>query len=89
MREYFYDDIEVAPTYAPYVIIGRDILNKLEIFYDTALAAAAAQAQQLDSSATKMKKEMLLARLKYRKARRSDIDKSLREVFSAQMMAAK
>jgi ATP synthase F1 gamma subunit len=60
-----------------------------EIFYDTALAAAAAQTQQLDNSAQKMKKEMLAVRLKYRKARRSDIDKSLREVFSAKMVAAK
>jgi ATP synthase F1 gamma subunit len=60
-----------------------------EIFYDTALAAAAAQTQQLDSSAQKMKKEMQMVRLKYRKARRSDIDKSLREVFSAKMVAAK
>lgn len=59
-----------------------------EIFYDTALAAAAAQTQQLDNSATKMKKEVQLVRLKYRKAKRSDIDKSLREVFSAKMMAA-
>jgi ATP synthase F1 gamma subunit len=58
-----------------------------EIFYDTALAAAAAQTQQLDSSSQKMKKEMMAVRLKYRKARRSDIDKSLREVFSAKMMA--
>ena len=61
----------------------------LEIFSDTALAAAAAQAQQLDSSATKMKKEVQMVRLKYRKAKRGDIDKSLREVFSAKMMAAK
>jgi len=60
-----------------------------EIFYDTALAAAAAQTQQLDNSAQKMKKEMQSVRLKYRKARRSDIDKSLREVFSAKMVAAK
>lgn len=59
-----------------------------EIFSDTALAAAAAQAQQLDSSAGKMKKEVQTVRLKYRKAKRGDIDKSLREVFSAKMMAA-
>ena len=59
-----------------------------EVFYDTALAAAAAQTQQLDNSATKMKKEVQMVRLKYRKAKRSDIDKSLREVFSAKMMAA-
>lgn len=60
-----------------------------EIFFDTDLAAASAQTQQLDSSLSKMKKERDVVKLKWRKARRSDIDKSLREVFSAKMMAAK
>jgi F0F1-type ATP synthase gamma subunit len=60
-----------------------------EIFYDTNLAAASAQTQQLDSSLGKMKKEREVVKLKYRKARRGDIDKSLREVFSARMMATK
>jgi ATP synthase F1 gamma subunit len=60
-----------------------------EIFFDTNLAAAAAQSQQLDTSLTKMRKERDVVKLKYRKARRSDIDKSLREVFSARMMVAK
>jgi ATP synthase F1 gamma subunit len=60
-----------------------------EIFFDTNLAAAAAQSQQLDSSLGKMKKEQGVVKLKYRKARRGDIDKSLREVFSARMMVAK
>lgn len=60
-----------------------------EIFFDTDLSAASAQTQQLDSSLTKMKKEREVVKLKYRKARRSDIDKSLREVFSARMMATK
>jgi ATP synthase F1 gamma subunit len=57
-----------------------------EIFFDTNLAAAAAQTQQLDNSLGKMKKEREVVKLKYRKARRGDIDKSLREVFSARMM---
>ena len=60
-----------------------------EIFYDTNLAAASAQTQQLDNSLGKMRKERDLVKLKYRKARRGDIDKSLREVFSARMMATK
>lgn len=60
-----------------------------EIFYDTNLAAASAQTQQLDSSLGKMRKERDVVKLKYRKARRGDIDKSLREVFSARMMAIK
>lgn len=57
-----------------------------EIFYDTNLAAASAQTQQLDSSLGKMRKERDVVKLKWRKARRGDIDKSLREVFSARMM---
>ena len=60
-----------------------------EIFYDTGLAAAAAQAQQLDNSLGKMKKESQVVKLKYRKAKKSDIDNSLREVFSAKMVAAR
>ena len=60
-----------------------------EIFFDTNLAAAAAQTQQLDSSLTKMRKERDVVKLKYRKAKRNDIDKSLREVFSARMMVTK
>jgi ATP synthase F1 gamma subunit len=60
-----------------------------EIFFDTNLAAAAAQTQQLDSSLSKMRKERDVVKLKYRKAKRGDIDKSLREVFSARMMVTK
>lgn len=60
-----------------------------EIFYDTNLAAASAQTQQLENSLGKMRKERDVVKLKWRKARRGDIDKSLREVFSARMMVAK
>jgi ATP synthase F1 gamma subunit len=60
-----------------------------EIFFDTNLAAAAAQTQQLDNSLGKMRKEQVVVKLKYRKAKRNDIDKSLREVFSARMMVTK
>ena len=60
-----------------------------EIFFDTDLAAAAAHSQQLDNSLGKMRKERDVVKLKYRKAKRGDIDKSLREVFSARMMVAK
>jgi F0F1-type ATP synthase gamma subunit len=60
-----------------------------EIFFDTNLAAAAAQTQHLDNSLNKMKKEREAVKLKYRKAKRGDIDKSLREIFSARMMVAK
>jgi len=60
-----------------------------EIFFDTNLAAAAAQTAQLDNSLGKMRKEREVVKLKYRKAKRGDIDKSLREVFSARMMVTK
>ncbi len=60
-----------------------------EIFFDTNLAAASAQTQQLDNSLGKMRKERDVVKLKWRKARRGDIDKSLREVFSARMLAIK
>ena len=60
-----------------------------EIFFDTNLAAASAQTQQLDNSLGKMRKERDVVKLKYRKAKRNDIDKSLREVFSARMMVTK
>jgi len=66
------------------------ITSKLyEVFYDTNMAAAAAQTQQLDSSLGKIKKERDLVKLRWRKARKNDIDKSLREVFSARMMTLK
>jgi ATP synthase F1 gamma subunit len=60
-----------------------------EIFFDTNLAAASAQTTQLESSSSKMRKERDVVKLKYRKAKRGDIDKSLREVFSARMMVKK
>lgn len=60
-----------------------------ELLYDMNIAAAAAQSQQLESSLNKMKKERALARIRYRKAKKSDIDASLREVFSAKLMREK
>jgi F-type H+-transporting ATPase subunit gamma len=60
-----------------------------EMMFDTSIAAVSAQAQQLDSSLTNVKKESVNLRLRYRKARKSDIDKSLREVFSSRLMANK
>ncbi|MCA9408321.1 MAG: F0F1 ATP synthase subunit gamma [Candidatus Omnitrophica bacterium] len=57
-----------------------------EIFMDTIIAASAAQSQFLDDSLDKMKKEQVKVKMKYRKAKKGDIDKSLRETFSARMM---
>ncbi len=60
-----------------------------EMLFDTSIAAAAAQSQQLENSLKKMNKEKLVVKLKYRKAKKGDIDKSLREVFTAKMMLEK
>ncbi|MBF0386507.1 MAG: F0F1 ATP synthase subunit gamma [Candidatus Omnitrophica bacterium] len=58
-----------------------------EMMFDTSIAAVSAQSQQLDTSLTNVKKEGQLYKMKYRKARKNDIDKSLREVFSSRMMS--
>jgi ATP synthase F1 gamma subunit len=58
-----------------------------EIFMDTTIASAAAQATFLEESVDKMKKEHVKTKVKFRKAKKSDIDTSLRETFSARMMA--
>ena len=57
-----------------------------EIFLDTIISSASAQAKFLDDSVEKMKKERTKAYNKYRKAKKADIDKGLREIFSAKMM---
>ncbi|MDP8213357.1 MAG: FoF1 ATP synthase subunit gamma [Candidatus Zapsychrus exili] len=60
-----------------------------EIFIDSNIASAAALAAFLDDSVDKMKKEQAKTAIKYRKVKKSDIDKSLRETFSARMMSMK
>jgi F-type H+-transporting ATPase subunit gamma len=60
-----------------------------EMLMDTNIASAAAQAAFLEESVDKMKKERVKTRMKYRKARKNDIDKSLRETFSARMISSK
>jgi ATP synthase F1 gamma subunit len=60
-----------------------------EIMFDTSIAAVSAQSQQLDTSLNNVKKESLGVRLRYRKARKGDIDKSLREVFSSRIMTTR
>ena len=57
-----------------------------EVMLDTSIAAVAAQSQQLDTSLMNVKKEAANVRLKWRKARKGDIDKSLRETFSSRLM---
>jgi ATP synthase F1 gamma subunit len=60
-----------------------------EMMFDASIAAVSAQSQQLDTSLNNVKKDSLGVRLRYRKARKGDIDKSLREVFSSRLMAAR
>lgn len=60
-----------------------------EVLVDTIIAGAAAQSQFLEDSVDRMKKLKQKTLMAYRKARKSDIDKSLRETFSARMMSMK
>ncbi len=60
-----------------------------EVMFDTSIAAVSAQSQQLETSVGNVRKEAISVKMKYRKARKNDIDKSLREVFSSRMMAIK
>lgn len=60
-----------------------------EILVDTTIASAAAQSSFLEDRVGEMKKQVVKVRMKYRKARKGDIDKSLRETFSARMMTLK
>jgi ATP synthase F1 gamma subunit len=60
-----------------------------EVFFDASIAAISAQAQQLDTSLGNVRKESVSVKMRWRKARKSDIDKSLREVSSSRLMAIK
>ncbi len=60
-----------------------------EILMDTLIASASAQAKFLEDSVEKMKKERQKSAINFRKAKKSDIDSSLRETFSARMVAQK
>jgi len=59
----------------------------LQILEDLSLAGYAAQAQQLDAALETLKEMKKVKIRKYRKARKSEIDKALREVFTAVLMA--
>ena len=79
------DPLEIIGYLSNLWVSGR----LFEIFLDTIIAAAAAQSSFLEDSVDKMKKQEKSERVRYRKAKKSDIDKSLRETFSARMMVAK
>ncbi|MFH1360034.1 MAG: FoF1 ATP synthase subunit gamma [Candidatus Omnitrophota bacterium] len=57
-----------------------------EMLHDTAISEAAAQSQQLESSLQKMQKQKKGVQMSFGKAKKGDIDKSMREVFTARMM---
>jgi F0F1-type ATP synthase gamma subunit len=57
-----------------------------EMLEDCVIAGYAAQSQQLESSLEKLKKDKKGLMVGFRKAKKSDVDKSLREVFTSKMM---
>jgi len=58
-----------------------------EMMHDTQISEAAAQSQQLEASVQKMKKDKKGIAGAFMKAKKGDIDKSMREVFTSRMMA--
>ena len=57
-----------------------------EMLHDTTISEAAAQSQQLEGNLQKMQKEKKGIQLVFSKARKGDIDKSMREVFTSRLM---
>jgi F0F1-type ATP synthase gamma subunit len=60
-----------------------------EMLEDCVIAGFAAQSQQLESSLEKLKGDQKGLLLSFRKAQKSEIDKSLREVFTASMVTGR
>ena len=88
----FVDSIEhVLEESDPVTIIGylADmwlVCRIYEMLHDTSISEAAAQSQQLESSLQKMQKEKKGIQVSFGKAKKGDIDKSMREVFTSRMM---
>ncbi len=59
-----------------------------EMLEDSIIAGYAAQAQQLEAATDRLKKEKQGLGLAFKKSQKADMDKSLREVFTASMMRA-
>ncbi len=57
-----------------------------EMMHDTSISEAAAQSQQLETSLQKMQKSKKGIQMSFQKAKKGDIDKSMREVFTSRMM---
>lgn len=81
---------ESSPNDVLGFLINLWLVTRLHsILIDTIVSSALAQSKFLEDALEKMKKEREKVQSKYRKAKKSDIDKSLREIFSAKMMVAK
>lgn len=88
----FVDSIEhVIEESDPIDIIGYladmwMVCRIYEILHDTSISEAAAQSQQLEASVQKMKKDKKGIAAAFGKAKKGDIDKGMREVFTSRMM---
>lgn len=88
----FVDSIErVIEESDPLNIIGYladmwMVCRIYEILHDTSISEAAAQSQQLEASVQKMKKDKKGIAAAFSKAKKGDIDKGMREVFTSRMM---
>jgi len=88
----FVDSIEsVIQESDPVDIIGylADmwlVCRLYEILHDTSISEAAAQSQQLEASVQRMKKDKKGIASAFAKAKKADIDKGMREVFTSRMM---
>lgn len=76
------DPIEIIGYLAEMWLVCR----VYEMMHDTSISEAAAQSQQLEASVQKMKKDKKGIAAAFGKARKGDIDKSMREVFTSRMM---
>ncbi|MFA5088363.1 MAG: FoF1 ATP synthase subunit gamma [Candidatus Omnitrophota bacterium] len=91
-QQEFVDSIEhVLLESDPLEIIGylADmwlVCRLYEMMHDTQISEAAAQSQQLEASVQKMKKDKKGIAAAFGKAKKGDIDKSMREVFTSRMM---
>lgn len=63
------------------------VCRMYEMMHDTSISEAAAQSQQLEASVQKMKKDKKGIASAFAKAKKGDIDKSMREVFTSRMMS--
>jgi len=76
------DSVDIISYLADMWIVCR----LYEMLHDTTISEAAAQSQQLESSLQTMQKQKKGIQLAFGKAKKGDIDKSMREVFTSRMM---